>query len=171
MSTGDDRLRQLRRTPLVEPGQWTTALDDRPELLDNRLPHDGPMLLVDELVGADFDDEFIVARRRITDDHIGLEGHFPGDPVVPGTLLLEMLGQVGVVLFSLLVEDELEDEHFDVRATKIGGAHFAGEVRPGDVVDLVVSATDYDTFLGECEAQAIVDGTIKAAMCGEVMII
>lgn len=129
------------------------------------------MLLVDELVGCDLDAGLLMARRHIGDDHIGLTGHFPGDPMVPGTLLLEMLGQAGVVLYSLLLEDEIREGLPGVRATKILGAHFAAEVRPGDTVDLVVRAGEYDTFLGECVAQAIVDGDIACAMAGEVAII
>lgn len=167
---GTDRLRRLRRQPLVAQSEWPTNLEGRRDLLDEVLPHEDPMLLVDELVGWDGDDELIVGRRHITDDHIGLDGHFPGDPVVPGTLLIEMLGQVGTVLFALLLDDQMPDESFDVRATKILGAHFVGEVRPGQTVDLMVRALQWDSFLGECEAQAIVDGQVKAAMVGEVAV-
>ena len=169
MSDVDDTLRRLRREPMVDPEAWPLNLEGRTELLDDILPHRDPMLLVDELVGWDADEELIVGRRHIDDDHIGLQGHFPGHPVVPGTLLLEMLGQVGVVLFALLLDDEIEGA-FDVRATKIGGAHFVREVEPGADVDLLVRAGDYDTFLGNCEAQAIVGGRVVCAMLGEVMV-
>ncbi len=165
-----DRLRALRRTAMIDPGDWPANLEGRPDLLTELLPHRPPMLLVDELVGWDRGREFIVGRRVVSRDHIGLSGHFPEAPVLPGTLLVEMLGQVGVALFRLLLADEFQGEEFQVRATKILGAHFTGEVRPGDSVDLVVRAVGYDTFLGECEAQALVEGRVVAAMAGEVAI-
>lgn len=171
MSKGGQDLRELRRTPMVSPDDWSENLKHRNEMLRETLPHREPMLLVDELVCWQRDDEYIVGRRQITEEHLGLEGHFPGDPVLPGTLLLEMLGQVGIVLFGLLLREEFGEQDFQVRATKVLGAHFVGEVRPGDTVDLLVRAVDYDTFLGECEAQAIVDGRVVAAMAGEVMVV
>ena len=112
----------------------------------------------------------MVGRRHIDDSHLGLEGHFPGDPVLPGTLLLEMLGQVGVSLFAMLLRDSNQADAIDVRATKIKGAHFMGEIRPGDDVDLIVRALECDTLLGECEAQALVDGRPMAVMMGEIMV-
>lgn len=170
MSDVDDRLRALRRAPMIGSQEWPDYREDGRELLYDLLPHREPMLLVDEVLGWDREREFIVGRRHIGVEHIGLDGHFPGDPVLPGTLLLEMLGQVGVALFALLLEEEMGDEEFEVRATKIMGAHFLREVRPGDDIHLLIRAVDYDTFLGECEAQAIVDDTVVAAMIGQVMV-
>lgn len=170
MSDQSRRLRVLRRTPLLATEQWPKNLVDHPEHIAELIPHRPPMLLVDHLVGWDSKRELMVGQRQIDDDHLGLAGHFPSRPVLPGTLLLEMLGQVGVALFRLLLEEELAQTSFEVRATKILGAHFVAEVHPGDQVDLVVQAAGYDTFLGECEAQALVDGKIVAAMAGEVMV-
>lgn len=155
---------------MVDVSKWPDNLVNRPEILTHLVPHRPPMLLVDELLGWKKDEEFIVGRRAISRDHIGLDGHFPDDPVLPGTLLIEMLGQVGVALFRLLLADDFDGEEFQVRATKILGAHFSAAVRPGDQVDLLVRAVGYDTFLGECEAQAVVDGQVVAAMAGEVAI-
>lgn len=170
MAERDDRLRRLRRTPLVDVDDIPRNLERGTELLERLVPHRSPMLLVDELVGWDPDDELVVGRRHVGNDHIGLEGHFPEDPVLPGTLLLEMLGQVGIALFGLLLEKQTDGEQFQVRATKILGAHFVRETRPGDTVDLVVRADEWDTFLGECNAQALVDGQVCAAMAGEVAV-
>ena len=171
MSDYTNSLRRLRREPIVEPDRWPDNLDGGRRLLDEVLPHAGPMLLVDELAGWDADDELLVAHRHIEDDHIGLEGHFPDDPVLPGTLMLEMLGQAGTALFALLLEEHNPDQQFDVRATKVHGAHFVCEARPGDRIDLVVRAREWDTFLGECDAQAIVDGQVVAAMIGELAVL
>lgn len=166
----DARLRKLRQQPMIETRAGAESLSEQPSLLSQLLPHRGPMLLVDQLVGWHREQQWMVGHRHIYDAHMGLDGHFPDDPVLPGTLLLEMLGQVGVALFVMLLNQEMSRGAFEVRATKIKGAHFMREVRPGDDVELVVRALEYDTLLGECEAQALVDGRVMAVMMGEVMV-
>ncbi|TXD37245.1 hypothetical protein FRC98_10975 [Lujinxingia vulgaris] len=169
-------LRRLRRRPLVEPEGWPLgvggeALEGR-ALVESLLPQRGPMLLVDELVGVDLQKRLALGRRLIGEDHVGLEGHFPDDPVLPGVLLIEMMGQAGLCLYTLLLRQELPEEaaELQVRATKILGAHFVREVRPGDSVELLVQATRFDTMLGECVAQALVDGEVVGVMAGEVTV-
>lgn len=125
--------------------------------------------MIDEVLGVDVDEELVVARRHVDDDHLGLSGHFPDDPVLPGTLMVEMLGQAGVVLFSVLAEENLEEEVSSIRATKILGAHFLHPVRPPANLELVVKAEAYDAFLGHCCAQVLMDGQVVAVMRGEVM--
>lgn len=161
-------MRRLRREPLVELEGWHGD-DGAADGWRRRLPHEGSMRLIDEVVGIDESQEVVVARRQVGLDHLGLDGHFPGDPVLPGTLIVEMLGQAGVVLFSYLLEEKLQEPVSSIRATKILGAHFTAPVRPPMMLRLVVQAEDYDGFLGHCRAQALADGQVVAAMRGEVM--
>lgn len=168
-------LRRLRRRPLLSPEEWPVGVGAQLEglaLIEDLLPQRGPMLLVDTLVGADLSKRIALGVRFIGDDHIGLEGHFPGDPVLPGVLLIEMMGQVGLCLYSLILRKELPEEaaRLQVRATKVLGAQFVREVRPGDTVELLVQATRFDTMLGECVAQALVNGEVVGVMAGEVTV-
>lgn len=168
-------LRRLRRRPLVDPAGWPLGVGGELEgraLVEDLLPQRGPMLLVDKLVGVDLPKRLALGRRMIAPDHVGLEGHFPKNPVLPGVLLIEMMGQVGLCLYTLLLREELAEEAAarQVRATKILGAHFVREVRPGDTVELLVQATRFDTMLGECVAQALVDGEVVGVMAGEVTV-
>lgn len=65
------------------------------EQIKEILPHREPMLLVDEV---ELIDGKAVGKCHVKGDEYFLKGHFPGNPVVPGVILCEMLGQSACVL-------------------------------------------------------------------------
>lgn len=67
------------------------------EELKKILPHRDNMLLVDE---AELRDGVAYGKKTIRPDEWFLQGHFPGNPVVPGVILCEILGQSTCVLLS-----------------------------------------------------------------------
>src|SRR5262245_11588025 len=102
-----------------------------PEVLA-RIPQREPFRFVDEIVEVDVD--HVVATYRWRPDAEFYRGHFPGDPVTPGVLLVESLAQASVVaLGAYLLAQELSDEE----AAKIvpfftdANVEFSGIVRPG----------------------------------------
>ena len=75
------------------------------EEIKNFLPHREPMLLVDEVnvVKDENGNDVAKATYFVTGDEYFLKGHFPGNPVIPGVILCEMIGQSS----SILMKEEL----------------------------------------------------------------
>ncbi|WP_276867167.1 3-hydroxyacyl-ACP dehydratase FabZ family protein [Enorma massiliensis] len=99
------------------------------------LPHREPMLLLDE---AEVIDGVAHGRIAITGDEFFVQGHFPGNPVVPGVILCEMLAQNCCVLMG----DGLSgQENVTPFYTSLDKVRFKHPVRPGDTVELTCQIT------------------------------
>lgn len=174
MEDVDSLLKTYRKKHLVPEDQRPMNFGELgAELPARLLPHRGPMLLVDDLLGVDVEAGVAFGRRHIHEDHVGLAGHFPGMPILPGTVQIEMLGQLGLCMHRFLEQGDLNTEadfgEMTIRATKILGAQFVAEIRPGDDVDLVARRLYVDDFMGTCIAQALVGDKICSVMIGEVI--
>lgn len=93
------------------------------------LPHRYPMLLIDKII--EISDEHVVGVKNITLNEPYFEGHFPGNPVMPGVLQIEAMAQAGGVLALHTVE---EPEKWSTYFMKIDGVKFKRKVIPGDTV-------------------------------------
>jgi 3-hydroxyacyl-[acyl-carrier-protein] dehydratase len=102
-----------------------------------RIPQRAPFRFVDEIL--DIDANHVVATYRWREDADFYRGHFPGDPVTPGVLLVESLAQASVVaLGAYLLHRDLPEEE----AAKIvpfftdAEVEFSGMVAPGETVTM-----------------------------------
>lgn len=91
------------------------------------LPHRDNMLLVDEaeLVGREAHGKY-----HVTGEEFFLKGHFPGNPVVPGVILCEILAQSACVLLA----DQMADVKLPMY-TGLNNVKFKSPVRPGDTFE------------------------------------
>lgn len=99
------------------------------------LPQQEPFRFVDEIL--EIDDEQIVAAFRFRHDHDFYRGHFPGNPVTPGVILVEAMAQVGVVALGihlLAQQSGIEAVHRVVTMFTDMQVDFTGIVKPGDRV-------------------------------------
>ncbi len=100
-----------------------------------RIPQQEPFRFVDEI--HEIDDERVVGSYRWRPEADFYRGHFPGNPVTPGVLLVESMAQCGVVPLAIrLAFAELEEadaEKFQTFFTE-AEVEFSGIVRPGDRV-------------------------------------
>jgi UDP-3-O-[3-hydroxymyristoyl] N-acetylglucosamine deacetylase / 3-hydroxyacyl-[acyl-carrier-protein] dehydratase len=97
--------------------------------LEKILPHKFPFLLVDKII--ELTEKKVVAVKNITGDQYFFQGHFPGEPLMPGVLQLEIMAQAGGVL---VLHDKEEPEKWSTYFVKIESAKFKDKVIPGDTL-------------------------------------
>ena len=120
------------------------------------LPHREPMLLVDDVT---MEGDVAIAHYHVRGDEYFLQGHFPGNPVVPGVILCEIMGQA----MCILVRDELSAGRIPLYSG-IREVRFRQPVRPGDTIEVRGRITDRRSLIFHAEAEAKVDG--KTAVKG-----
>jgi 3-hydroxyacyl-[acyl-carrier-protein] dehydratase len=164
-------LKQHRRKPLFELDHLTPLRWGRDEI-KLILPHREPFLLVDRLTGVSLEEEIIAGSRFISPDDPVLSGHFPDFPVYPGSLEVEMIGQLGLCLYyfqqSRATVAPTGGFTLRVRATRIVGAYYLEPVLPGREVTLLARALEHDEYLATMIGQVLVDGKVACAAIGEV---
>ena len=94
------------------------------------LPHRKPFLFIDEVVNIDKNNE-IHARKMITSNEYFLEGHFPGNPIFPGVIIIEALGQASGILGFVTMDKTPEEGSIYVLAG-VDKVRFRKRVRSGD---------------------------------------
>ena len=99
------------------------------------VPQQPPFRFIDEII--DLDDEGIVATYTFKENESFYEGHFPGNPITPGVILLETMAQTGVVAYGLYLASKsmsLEEIQKTLTVFTDAEVEFTGMVRPGDKV-------------------------------------
>ena len=125
------------------------------------IPHRYPMLLIDRIEELE-PGKRAVSLRNVTAHEEVFQGHFPGNPVMPGVLIVEAMAQTGAV--ALLSLDE-----FKGKTAYFGGiksAKFRKVVRPGDQMIIEVVLEKIRGSVGLGKAVATVDG--KKACTAEI---
>jgi 3-hydroxyacyl-[acyl-carrier-protein] dehydratase len=143
-----DRIRALRSGPLWSAEAACDAILDIPPL-ERLLPHRPPFLLLDKIEQVDLSGERLRAVRRLPDEDPVFTGHFPGEPVYPGVLLIESIIQAAVCLCSLLYTNDRVDSPgkvIRVRLTHVHHAVYANSAHPGDELCIQVKMLERDTL-------------------------
>jgi 3-hydroxyacyl-[acyl-carrier-protein] dehydratase len=119
------------------------------------LPHREPFLLLDEVTELE-PGARVVARKRVREDEWYLSGHFPGNPIMPGVLMVEAMAQCGAV--AVLSEEENRGKL--ALFAGIDDVRFKRLVRPGDELELVCELERLRGPVGRGKARASVGGEL-----------
>lgn len=121
------------------------------------IPQREPFLMIDEVKEL-IPGESCIAYKNVREDEYYFKGHFPGNPIMPGVLIVESLAQTGAVAILSLEENKGKNALFG----GVNKLRFKKQVLPGDKLELDVKIIKKKGTIGIGEAVAKVDGEIAA---------
>jgi beta-hydroxyacyl-ACP dehydratase FabZ len=122
------------------------------------LPHRYPFLLVDRILEVE-KGKRIVGIKNVTFNEEFFQGHFPGNPVMPGVLIVEAMAQVSAIgLHGVIPEQEKKILYLSA----VDRCKFRRPVVPGDQLRIEAEILNLRSRICKCRAVATVDGRVCA---------
>lgn len=128
--------------------------------IETLIPHRAPILLVDELTGWEAD-TWLESLRHMPENEPHFAGHFPGNPILPGVLIIEAMAQSAAILTSLSRGVTAENAYYLFMG--IEKCRFKAPVLPGQTLTMRVEKLRDKMDIYEFEGKATVDGKLAAS--------
>ena len=122
------------------------------------LPHRYPFLLVDRIIEMETNTR-AVGIKNVSANEPFFTGHFPGNPIMPGVLIVEGMAQVGAALLLSSIPDRSDKLIF---FTGIDKCRFRKVVVPGDQIRYELKVLRLKSFVCRMWGEAYVDGQLAA---------
>jgi len=132
-----------------------------------RIPHRPPFLFIDRIL--EIHENGARTSLTIRPDFPFFEGHYPGNPIMPGVLMCEAVFQTGAIFLSEhLKSDSLTDDSATPVLSRIRDARFKRMVKPGDEIEISVTMGDkmgqFYTMTGEVRKEGKTALTLSYAL-------
>ena len=123
------------------------------------LPHRYPFVMVDRILDYE-ESKYITGIKNVTINKPFFAGHFPGEPVMPGVMILEGMAQIGALLAYKTMADKIADKL--VYFAGIDKVRFRKMVRPGDQIFFRIECIRMKAKLSKMTGKAYVDDQLAA---------
>ncbi|MCL4105486.1 UNVERIFIED_CONTAM: hypothetical protein GTU68_055617 [Idotea baltica] len=128
-------------------------------MIQRILPHRYPFLLVDRVENI-VDGKTGTGIKNVTFNEPHFQGHFPGNPIMPGVTIVEAMAQTAAVMVG--VEQDLADKNMQIYFMAIDKCKFRRKVVPGDVVMMYLETLRGGGKVWKFKGRAEVDGELAA---------
>jgi beta-hydroxyacyl-ACP dehydratase FabZ len=126
------------------------------------LPHRHPFLLVDMITELELGEK-IVGIKNVTINEPFFQGHFPGNPIMPGVLVIEAMAQVGGILARLSVPESMEKKGDNaIYFLAIDKVKFRKPIVPGDQILFELTAMRKGSRIWKMKGKAMVNKKVAA---------
>jgi 3-hydroxyacyl-[acyl-carrier-protein] dehydratase len=164
-------LKRLRREPLHASDGAVSVSYGQAEI-ECLLPHRAPFLLVDTIQSVSLTKQTLQGTLYLREDDPIFVGHFPGDPVYPGVMQIEAMGQLALCLSHFIASKEAtvtpETKPRSVRATRVHHALYLEPVLPGFEAVLQAAMIEDDGLTAIAAGQLYQQGKLCSLSIQEV---
>lgn len=123
------------------------------------LPHRYPFIMIDRILDYE-ENQYIVGIKNVSINEPFFQGHFPGEPVMPGVLILEGMAQIGALLAYKSMPEAIGKKL--VYFAGIDNVRFRKMVRPGDQIVYKVESIRMKPKMSKMSGKAYVDDQLAA---------
>ena len=168
-------LKKCKRKPLLDIAQESVVkVTIGKEGLYKILPNREPFIFLDGISGIDLENRAVVGHRYISSADPVFGGHFPGNPIYPGVLQLEMISELFCCLYYFVSQNSVEvsdNGPVQLRATRMHDAILQHPVLPETTVTIITQVLELTPYTYTGIGQLMTGEKVAIAVVGEFYIV